>query len=80
MPDMPRKSEVEEWYKPAIIKIKEICDSFDVVFIGTVEGPISDALTYADMTLLCEAIYEAPELVDRTRAVQLGSWHSGKVQ
>ena len=30
-----------------------------------VEGPISDAFTYADMTLFCEAIYEAPELVDR---------------
>jgi len=26
---------------------------------------ISDAFTYADMTLLCQAIYEAPELVDR---------------
>jgi uroporphyrinogen-III decarboxylase len=65
MPRLPRKSEVEEWYKPAIIKIKEVYDSFDVVFIGAVEGPISDAFTYADMNLFCEAIYEAPELVDR---------------
>jgi uroporphyrinogen-III decarboxylase len=65
MPNMPRKSEVEEWYKPAIKEIKEVYDSFDVVFIGAVEGPISDAFTYADMTLFCEAIYEAPELVDR---------------
>jgi len=65
MPSMPRKSEVEEWYKPAIKRIKEVYDSFDVVFVGGVEGPLTDAYTYTDMTLFCEAIYEAPELVDR---------------
>ncbi len=65
MPAMPKKSEVEVWYKPAIRKIKAVYDDFEVVFIGAVEGPISDAFTYADMTLFCQAIYEAPELVDR---------------
>jgi len=65
MPNMPKKSEVEEWYKPTIRAIKEVYDAYDVVFIGAVEGPISDAFTYADMTLFCEAIYDAPELVDR---------------
>jgi uroporphyrinogen-III decarboxylase len=65
MPNMPKKSEVEEWFKPAIRTIKEVYDAFDVVFIGAVEGPLTDAYTYSDMTLFCEAIYEAPELVDR---------------
>jgi hypothetical protein len=65
MPNMPKKSEVEEWYKPTIRKIKETFDSYDVVFIGGVEGPLSDAYIYTDMGMFCEAIYEAPELVDR---------------
>lgn len=65
MPSMPRKSEIEEWFKPVIAEIKEVYDSFDVVFIGAVEGPLTDAFTYADMTLFCQAIYDAPELVDR---------------
>jgi uroporphyrinogen-III decarboxylase len=65
MPAMPRKCEVEEWFKPEIEHIKEVYDSFDIVFIGAVEGPLTDSFTYADMTLFCQAIYEAPELVDR---------------
>jgi uroporphyrinogen-III decarboxylase len=65
MPNTPKKSEVEEWFKPLIITVKEVYDSFDVVFIGAIEGPLTDAYTYSDMTLFCEAIYEAPELVDR---------------
>jgi hypothetical protein len=65
MPDMPRKSEVEEWFKPVIKRIKEVYDAFDVVFIGAVEGPLTDAYSYSDMGLFFEAIYEAPELVDR---------------
>jgi uroporphyrinogen-III decarboxylase len=65
MPNMPIRSDVEAWYKPAIRKIKEVFDSYDVVFIGGIEGPLCDAYTYTDMTLFCEAIYEAPELVDR---------------
>jgi len=63
MPRMPKKSEVEEWYKPRIKQIKEVYDAFDVVFIGAIEGPMSDAFTYTDMALFCEAIYDAPELV-----------------
>ncbi len=65
MPNPPKKSEVEEWYKPEITRIKGIYDSYDVVFIGAVEGPLTDAYTYTDMQLFCEAIFEAPELVDR---------------
>jgi len=60
MPAMPKKCEVEEWFKPVIREIKEVYDSFDVVFIGAVEGPVTDAFTYADMTLFCQAIYDAP--------------------
>ena len=69
MPGMPKKCEVEEWFKPVITEIKEVYDSFDVVFIGAVEGPVTDAFTYADMTLFCEAIFDAPELVDRLMEV-----------
>lgn len=69
MPNMPKKSEVEEWYKPVIKHIKEVYDSFDVVFIGAVEGPLTDAYTYSDMTLFCEAIYDAPELADHLMEV-----------
>jgi uroporphyrinogen-III decarboxylase len=65
MPNMPKKSEIEEWYKPTIKRIKKIYDSYDVVFIGAVEGPLTDAYTYTDMMTFCEAIYDAPELVDR---------------
>lgn len=65
MPNMPKKCDVEEWYRPEIRKIKETYDAFDVVFIGGVEGPLTDAYTYTDMKMFCEAIYEAPELVDR---------------
>lgn len=63
MPNMPQKSEIETWYKPTIKKIKEIYDEYDVVFIGAIEGPCTDAYTYSDMELFCKAIYEAPELV-----------------
>jgi uroporphyrinogen-III decarboxylase len=69
MPVMPKKSEVEEWFKPVIKQIKEVYDSFDVVFIGAVEGPLTDAYTYSDMNLFCQAIYDAPELVDQLIAV-----------
>jgi len=65
MPNLPKKREVEEWYKPTIKKIKEVYDAYDVVFIGAVEGPLTDAYTLTDMTMFCEMIYEAPELVDR---------------
>jgi hypothetical protein len=59
------KSAIEEWFKPVVKNIKEIYDSFYVVFIGAAEGPLTDAYTYSDMGLFCEAIHEAPELVDR---------------
>jgi uroporphyrinogen-III decarboxylase len=64
LPNLPKKSEIEEWYKPTIKRIKEVFDAYDVVFIGAVEGPLTDAYTYTDTMLFCEAIYDAPELVD----------------
>ena len=65
MPNMPKRSEIEEWYKPTIKAIKKVYDAYDVVYVGAVEGPITDAFTYADMGLFCAAIHEAPELVSR---------------
>ncbi|MCK5672122.1 MAG: hypothetical protein KAH95_02035 [Spirochaetales bacterium] len=65
MPNMPVYEEVEEWYKPWINGTKKIFDQYDRIFIGAVEGPITDAYTYADMELFSLSIYDAPELISR---------------
>jgi hypothetical protein len=64
MPEEPLYEEVEEWYKPFIHYMKQMFDSYDLVFIGAVEGPITDTYSYMDMELFAQAIYEAPELVE----------------
>jgi hypothetical protein len=63
MPDIPKYEEVEKWYKPFIKHIKEVFDYYDLVFIGAVDGPVSDSYTYTGMELFMTAIYDAPELV-----------------
>jgi uroporphyrinogen-III decarboxylase len=63
MPQLPRYAEVREWYVPVIRYIQQALAEHDIVYIGAVEGPITDAYTYVDMQLFAEAIYEAPELV-----------------
>lgn len=62
MPNPPEFEEVREWYEPVITYIKEVFDSYDLVYIGGIEGPICDAYTYTDTELFCTAIYDAPEL------------------
>jgi hypothetical protein len=63
MPNLPKYEEVREWYTPFIKHVKEVFDYYDLVFIGAVEGPISDSYTYTNMELFMTAIYDAPELV-----------------
>jgi uroporphyrinogen-III decarboxylase len=63
MPQIPVYEEVRDWYQPTMIQIQEILREYDIVMIGAVEGPITDAYTYMDMELFAEGIYEAPELV-----------------
>lgn len=63
MPQMPVYEDVRDWYQPVIRQIQETLAAYDIVYIGAVEGPITDAYTYVDMELFAEAIYEAPELV-----------------
>lgn len=63
MPQLPKYEEVRDWYAPAIKEMQETLAEHDIVFIGAVEGPITDAYTFMDMELFCAAIYEAPELV-----------------
>ena len=63
MPNKPVYEEVREWYQPVIRQIQEVAAEHDVVFIGAVEGPITDAYTYMDMELFALGIYDAPELV-----------------
>jgi len=63
MPRKPVYEEVRDWFQPVIRQIQERLRRYDVVFIGAVEGPITDAYTYMDMELFALGIYEAPELV-----------------
>jgi len=63
MPHKPVYEEVRDWFQPVIRQIQERLRRYDVVFIGAVEGPITDAYTYMDMELFALGIYEAPELV-----------------
>lgn len=63
MPQMPDYDGVREWYQPSIIQIQEALREHDIVMIGAVEGPITDAYTYTDMELFAQAIYDAPELL-----------------
>jgi uroporphyrinogen-III decarboxylase len=63
MPKLPKYEEVEEWYAPHILYMKEIFDQYDLVIIGAVEGPITDAYSYMDMELFMMSIYDAPELL-----------------
>jgi len=44
-------------------QIQEILGYYDIVYIGAVEGPITDAYTYTDMELFAQGIYDAPELI-----------------
>ncbi len=63
MPQMPKYEEVRDWYQPSMRQIQQAMRQYDVVMLGAVEGPITDAYTYMDMELFAEGIYQAPELV-----------------
>ena len=63
MPNMPDFEEVKNWFEPWIKYIGQVFDDNDLVFVGGVEGPMSDSYTYMDMELFAMAIYDAPELV-----------------
>jgi uroporphyrinogen-III decarboxylase len=65
MPGIPKYEEVKKWYGPFIKHIKEVFDYYDLVFVGAVEGPVTDAYTYAGMELFMTAIYDAPELASQ---------------
>ncbi len=63
MPEKPVYEEVRAWFQPAFKHMQDALAEFDVVLIGAVEGPITDAYSYMDMELFSEAIYDAPELL-----------------
>ena len=63
MPNPPKIEEIREWYQPFIREIKQVYDEHDLVFVGGVEGPVTDAYSYVDMELFSLAIYDAPELI-----------------
>lgn len=64
MPEIPKYEEIKEWYQPSMIQMQEMLSAYDVVMIGAVEGPITDAYSYTDMELFAEGIYYAPELIE----------------
>src|SRR5512143_1728418 len=63
MPQKPVFEEVREWYAPYITQIQGVMSEHDLVFIGAVEGPFTDAYTYTDMALFSQGLYDAPELI-----------------
>lgn len=63
MPKKPVYEEVRGWFQPAFKQMQDALAAYDVVLIGAVEGPITDAYSYMDMELFSEAIYDAPELL-----------------
>jgi uroporphyrinogen-III decarboxylase len=63
MPQKPIYEEVRDWFQPSFKQMQAMLAEYDVVLIGAVEGPITDAYSYMDMELFSEAIYDAPELL-----------------
>jgi hypothetical protein len=63
LPNPPKYEEVREWFAPFIRYIREVFDHYDLVWVGGVEGPVTDAYSYTDMELFMLGIYDAPELV-----------------
>ncbi|MHC4477108.1 MAG: uroporphyrinogen decarboxylase family protein [Planctomycetota bacterium] len=63
MPQPPEYEQIRQWYLPYISLIKQVFDANDLVFIGAVEGPLSDSYTYTDMELFMLGIHDAPELI-----------------
>jgi uroporphyrinogen-III decarboxylase len=63
MPQPPEYDQIRQWYLPYIRLVKQVFDSYDLVFIGAIEGPLSDSFTYADMELFMLGIHDAPELI-----------------
>ncbi len=51
MPQLPRYEDVRDWYQPSIRQIQQALVEHDIVMIGAVEGPLTDAYTYMDMEL-----------------------------
>ncbi len=64
MPNKPVYEEVRDWYQPVIRQTQEALAAHDIVFVGAVEGPLTDGYTYTDLELFALGIYEAPELID----------------
>jgi len=63
MPELPKYEDIEAWYGPFIRHIRDVFNANDLVYIGAVEGPLTDAYSYMDMEMMMMAIYDAPELL-----------------
>ncbi|HEU0295137.1 MAG TPA: uroporphyrinogen decarboxylase family protein [Anaerolineales bacterium] len=63
LPQLPVYEEVRDWYQPSMRQIQAGLREHDIVMIGAIEGPITDAYSYMDMELFMQAMFDAPELV-----------------
>jgi uroporphyrinogen-III decarboxylase len=63
MPEIPDYEAVREWYQPSIKQTQEALREYDIVMIGAVEGPLTDAYTFMGMELFMYGIYDAPDLI-----------------
>jgi hypothetical protein len=63
MPKLPVYEEVRDWYQPVIRQTQAQLAEHGIVFIGGVEGPLTDAYTFMDMELFVQAMFDAPELL-----------------
>ena len=63
MPVLPVYEDVRDWYQPVIRQTQSQLAEHGIVFIGGVEGPLTDAYTFMDMELFVQAMFDAPELL-----------------
>jgi len=62
---LPRSFNKDELYGDYVRNFKEVRDAFapDVMYIGAVEGCLTNSFMYTDLQLFCEAIYDAHDVV-----------------
>lgn len=62
---LPRSFKKNELYRDYISSYKEVRDAFapSVMYIGAVEGCLTNSFMYTDLQLFCEIIYDAPDVM-----------------
>ncbi|MCL5985665.1 MAG: hypothetical protein M1371_03765 [Actinobacteria bacterium] len=63
--NLPRSFNKDQLYKNYVKGFRKVRDAFapEVMYIGAVEGCVTNAFMYSDLQLFCEAIFDAPDIV-----------------